>query len=480
METCELLESQLRTGLWTITEAAKGLTEHEFYQRLPHGGESADWIFGHLATNEDWFLSILTGSPLELDQALRDVYQADFPPPSQPVKLVGATRMIEIFRKQRSRVIQALRSADPTSWGAPAPDPMPAIFKTVGDVWGVLGTHQYWHIGQLMSIRTMLCKPAFQFPPHKASATEEAASRESSDRLTVPSDGPRVNPREPEQVNAYVRAEFDKAMETWGIHNNLARTMGCHPLLALTEVDYANSFIFKRNEFVEIPNPKMPALGTVLFPAGGFVDRVTKELVITLVSLVNRSRYSITHHAVISWGTLSQEVEGVNPDQKKRRAEAMLLNLVDASGNPTYKTAPPFGKEPLYTDFQLAALNLAEKANKNVHAVSDAEFNEFRAVCRREAKRQIRSSGLHAQFKGKGPDKEYIEAYIDGMIVEITWCICHFSGLLNRWFTLLKVRDETFDINPLKQNFVEAYDANVPSSIKRRNNSLLGPSGWGY
>ena len=73
--------------------------------------------------------------------------------------------------------------------------------------------------------------------------------------LIMPTDGPRICPRTPEQVNANVRAELDKATDTWGIPNNLARTMACHPRLAQTEIDYVNSFIFDENEFGEIPRP---------------------------------------------------------------------------------------------------------------------------------------------------------------------------------------------------------------------------------
>ena len=101
---------------------------------------------------------------------------------------------------------------------------------------------------------------------------------------TIPVDGPRVAPRLPDQVSPYVRAELDKATETWGIPNNLARTMACHPALALTEIDYANAFIFMEKTYAETPKPGAEKSGqTVLFPTAGFVDRITKELIICLL-----------------------------------------------------------------------------------------------------------------------------------------------------------------------------------------------------
>ncbi len=140
-----------------------------------------------------------------------------------------------------------------------------------------------------------------------------------------------MRPRDPSEVNPYVRSELDKATDTWGIPNHLARTMACHPMLALTEIDYANSFIFKENEFVEIPRPGKTGDGNVLFPSAGFVDRITKELVINFVSLINRSRYSITHHGFISWSVLSTVVAGAN-DRRGRRAPSRCFFTWSTNG----------------------------------------------------------------------------------------------------------------------------------------------------
>src|SRR5713226_4752650 len=100
--------------------------------------------------------------------------------------------MLRLFEDQRKRVIQVLTAEDMSKWGLPAPTGLPVIFKTVGSVWGIVGTHQYWHIGQLMTIRTMLGKPAFQFQSQPASPRPP---RSGDVKLTIPPDGPRVQPR---------------------------------------------------------------------------------------------------------------------------------------------------------------------------------------------------------------------------------------------------------------------------------------------
>ncbi|HEX3880498.1 MAG TPA: hypothetical protein VHW24_26130 [Bryobacteraceae bacterium] len=475
MDAIEFLIAELDSGEFLLTKGAEMLTGSDFYRRLPNAGESADWLFGHVSVNEDWFLSILTGSAIQAPWDLRDTYQADFPPTGIAQRILPRGELMSFFKEQRRRVKDALRSEDTSKWSQAAPPGLPGVFPTRGAAWGIVGTHQYWHIGQLMTIRTMLGKPAFQFDdsPPAAGAPPRGVS------LTVPADGPRVAPRRPEQVSAEVRAEFDKAMETWGIHNHLVRTMGAHPSLALTEVDYANSFIFQTENYAEIPKPGAESPGaSVLFPKAGFIDRITKELVITLVSLLNRSRYSITHHGVIAYGTLSALVEGLTPEQKQKRAEALLLGLANGEGQATYRNRQYDGA-PLYSPLQLACLELAENMNFNPHLVSDSQIAALRALLKEDAIRRIRMGPLAPQFGAAGPDEAYVDSFIDGMLVELTWCIAHFSGLLNRWFTVLKVRDEDFAINPSGQDFVQVYNAVLPDSIKARNNALLGKSGWG-
>lgn len=297
-------------------------------------------------------------------------------------------------------------------------------------------------------------------------------------KLPIPGDGPRVQPLGRNQVNDYVRAEYDKSIHTWGIPNNLIRTMACLPQLGLTEVDYANAFIFDENTYIPWPRPGGAGpKDTVLFPAAGFVDRVTKELVINLVSLLNRSRYSITHHSMIGFLTLSAAVPGADDDARKRRAETMLLNLVDSKGQPDYRNQQ-FEGGPLYDDYQQACLELAETLRVDAHAVTDNQLGALRTLMADQAQARISSGPLAAQFGSAGPDQAYVNAYVDGMVVELTWCIVHFAGLLNAWFTVLKVCDES-DAQRDGIDFVSAYNATVPESIIVRNNNLLGSDGWG-
>jgi hypothetical protein len=75
---------------------------------------------------------------------------------------------------------------------------------------------------------------------------------------------------------------------TWGnFKNNLCKVMAYLPRMLQTEVEYCNAFIFDPPTF----------RGDV--QEAGFNDRFLKELVISRTLLINRSRYSITHHSFI-------------------------------------------------------------------------------------------------------------------------------------------------------------------------------------
>ena len=299
-------------------------------------------------------------------------------------------------------------------------------------------------------------------------------------KLPDPDDGPRVQPMQPHQVSLEMVAVYEKAKWRWGIHNNLIKTMAGLPQLGFTEVDYANSFIFDEGMWVDWPHPSLHTR-KVKFPTAGFIDRVTKELVINFVSLVNRSRYSITHHSMIGFSTISS---ALGPE----RAERMLLELVDATGKPTYGDAGDHDGEPLYSEYQVTCLDFARVANESAHAVSDKLYKDLRIVLETQAREDMQRQEIVDLFDGtSGPEPSYLQMWVDAMFLELSWNVCHFGGLLNRWFTILKMHDESGRPVGIPDgwrdeffpDFVSAYNQAVPPSIRVRNNNLLGKDGFG-
>lgn len=225
------------------------------------------------------------------------------------------------------------------------------------------------------------------------------------------------------------------AAYTWGqgsyFPNNLIKTMAHCPRLAQTEVAYANSFIF--DESANLNGVQQ----------AGFIDRCLKEIVITLVALKNRARYSVTHHSLISYLTY----------QSMGREQEYLPKFLHLHEFKMYREN--------YTDLEFAILVYTEKICDDPHLILDSEFDELKL--------------LLAQYNlGNSPDVsvERNNALIDSQLVEITWIASHFC-LLGRWFVALHVEDEgaseEFD-------FLKAYAETLPPEVIDRNNRLLGNS----
>ena len=246
------------------------------------------------------------------------------------------------------------------------------------------------------------------------------------------SQGPwtRVRPLQRDELDAYTAAGIAVGEIIWGIRNNLCKVMAYLPRMTQTEVQYANSFIFD------------PPIFRGGVQETGFNDRFLKELVISRTSLFNRSRYSVTHHTFMGialFKSAGRYEEGVSK----------LLHLHEHEKHPE-----------TYTEYERAVLDYTVKVAGDPHEVTDEEFERLRLVLRKNTV----ADGAGKQLTGGELDR-----FVDARIVELTWLIGHYC-LLNRWFTVLQVPDETAAD---EDNFPQAYEAMVPLEIRQRNEALL-------
>jgi alkylhydroperoxidase family enzyme len=242
----------------------------------------------------------------------------------------------------------------------------------------------------------------------------------------------RIRPLQIEEVDDYTAAAYKQAELTWGhFPNNLAKVMGYCPRLIQTEIEYCNTFIFDPETY----------LGDRQI--AGFNDRFIKELVISRTSLINRSRYSITHHSFIAMALFSGAGRAEEGHQK-------LLHLHEHEAHPD-----------VYTEREHAVLDYTAKVTKDAHLVSDAEFENLKRLLAQHNRTDVRLGQL---------SQEEMDRHVERQIVELTWLIGHFC-LLNRWFTVLQVPDE----GPSDElDFLAAYANVVPADIRERNEAVLG------
>jgi len=252
-------------------------------------------------------------------------------------------------------------------------------------------------------------------------------------KKTEISQGPwtRIRPLQRDEIDPYTESGMVMGELTWGrFRNNLCKVMAYTPRLMQTEVEYCNTFIFDPPTF----------RGDV--QEAGFNDRFIKELIISRVSLVNRSRYSVTHHAFIGMMLYSQA-------DRQEEGHQKFLHLHEHERHPD-----------IYTERERVILDYTVKVTNDAHGVTDEEFDDLKRVLREHNETDERLGKLSGDEMGR---------HVDSQIVELTWLIGQFC-LLNRWFTVLQVPDETADD---EDNFLGAYEQVVPEDIRMRNEEIL-------
>jgi len=252
--------------------------------------------------------------------------------------------------------------------------------------------------------------------------------------MTGKTQGPwtRIRPLQIDEVDDKTAAAMKAGELTWGhFPNNLIKVIAYCPRLAHTEVEYANSFTFD------------PVTLVGDLQIAGFNDRFLKELVISRTSLLNRARYSVTHHSFIGMKLYTDA-------NRRLEGHAKLLNLHEHEKHPDK-----------YTHRERVVLDYTVKVTRDAHLVSNQEFSELRSTLATHNRQDPRLKPL---------DEPTMTRHVDAQIVELTWLIGQFC-LLNRWFTALQVPDE----GPMDEaNFQAAYEQMVPQDIRDRNAKILG------
>lgn len=252
-------------------------------------------------------------------------------------------------------------------------------------------------------------------------------------KKTEISQGPwtRIRPLQRDELDPYTEAGMVAGELTWGrFRNNLGRVMAYLPRMCQTEVEYCNTFIFDAATFRGDTQE------------AGFNDRFIKELVISKTSLINRSRYSVTHHAFIGMSLYTEA-------GRREEAHPKYLHLHEHENYPE-----------TYTERERVCLDYTAKVTRDAHLVTDEEFAELRRVLREHNLTDERLQKL---------SHEEMARHVDAQIVELTWLIGHFC-LLNRWFTALQVPDEGPED---EDNFLAAYEQVVHEDIRQRNEDVL-------
>ncbi len=157
----DMILEQLGIGQFLLEKFTADLSDDEYFKIPAEGANHPAWIIGHIAVSEDSLVAAATGGEKEIAESLQELFKGGSKCVADAATYPTRTEIDELFKTSRARTVEALKAADESTWGNPSPEGFSKdVFPTMGTIWGMQGTHQFWHIGQLTVCRAVLKKPA--------------------------------------------------------------------------------------------------------------------------------------------------------------------------------------------------------------------------------------------------------------------------------------------------------------------------------
>ncbi len=155
----DVLLEQLRSGEYFVEKFTADLSDAEYFSPPVGGGNHAAWILGHIACSEDSITGQITGKGKRIPDATHELFKGGSVCIPDSSKYPSRKQIDELFRSSRARTIEELALFEGKKWQDPSPPGWEkSPFATIGGMWGLQGTHQFWHLGQLTVCRQAMKK----------------------------------------------------------------------------------------------------------------------------------------------------------------------------------------------------------------------------------------------------------------------------------------------------------------------------------
>lgn len=155
----DVVLSQFELGQYLIDQFTKDLSDEEFFKVPASGANHAAWIVGHIAVSEDSLTAAIEGKEKSVPDSTADLFKGGSSCAPEASKYPSRKEIETMFQQCRGRTIEALKAFDDKRWNEPSPESFQKWFPTLGVMWALQGSHQYWHIGQLTVCRQAMNKP---------------------------------------------------------------------------------------------------------------------------------------------------------------------------------------------------------------------------------------------------------------------------------------------------------------------------------
>lgn len=152
----DVILGQIQMGQMLFEMFIEDFSDEEYFRPPFAGANHAAWIFGHIARTEDWAVALIMGTKQRIPAAMHELFDGEACD-ADTSKYPTRKEIDELYRNSRGNLLEVLGSFDESRWDEPSPDGAPKkFFPTIGSIWGMQATHQFWHIGQLT-----VCRKAF-------------------------------------------------------------------------------------------------------------------------------------------------------------------------------------------------------------------------------------------------------------------------------------------------------------------------------
>jgi len=151
----ETLAIQFNYCAWTVKTNLDGIS-HEESLSVPPGGNSVNWVLGHVVKARLGCLAMLDIPPV-LDPARLDRYERGGAPLVDPAEAMELDVLLAAYNDAQAPILEGLTKMTAEQLNAPAPfSPGDNPHETVGTLLAGLAFHEAYHLGQLGVQRRML------------------------------------------------------------------------------------------------------------------------------------------------------------------------------------------------------------------------------------------------------------------------------------------------------------------------------------
>lgn len=134
-----------------------GIGEDEAYLSPEGGGNSMNWVAGHIVASRDGAFGLLGLDPPWGDGE-RGAYARGSANVSGPETGIALVRIVRAYDESQQRLAAHLRAIDAAALERPNTLELPGDPKTIGEALAFFNFHETYHVGQLGLLRRLVGK----------------------------------------------------------------------------------------------------------------------------------------------------------------------------------------------------------------------------------------------------------------------------------------------------------------------------------